>query len=469
MKQLSTKENKRRHFILHGKLWQVIIQITIPLAVYGLFNYLYGFFDLLMVAHIGNNEVASVVFIDEIKNAITAFGAGIAAGGSVIVAKYYGAGEIHEAKKHANTSFVLALIVSLIAGSLMMIFSVPVLKIFNAPQEVIDTGLGYYQIQMLTTSIMAINSVYIGLEKAKGNTKLILLLNVGAMIIKLTISAVFVYGLSLDMMYVALATLIAQFMLMIVALVLMINKNNSFQLNVKFLSFSKKIIIPILLISLPVFAGKFMFSMGKVLINSMAAYYGPIAVAAFGVAMKLGGGPGSIAITFGESESSIVAQNLGNEKLKRAFHTYFWSQLFGIIVAIVGMIVVAFFVDDLIPIFTTNNNPEFIMMVKEIYQFEKWSAITSSSISIVLGLFVGFKLTKTTFTANIIRIFILRLPVLYVMQKMGVDYRALGYVMFISNLGTWIFLVGLMLYFKFKLQKYGYMGLIYDTYVGQNI
>ncbi len=62
--QLSEKENNRRKFILEGNIWKVMIQLTIPLAVYVFFNYLYGFFDLLMVSHIGDNEVASVVFID---------------------------------------------------------------------------------------------------------------------------------------------------------------------------------------------------------------------------------------------------------------------------------------------------------------------------------------------------------------------------------------------------------------------
>ncbi len=461
--KLSQKEERRRQFVLHGKLWKVVLQITIPLAVYGLFNYLYGFFDLLMVSHIGSHEIASVVFIDEIKQAITAFGAGIAAGGAVIVARHYGAGAISEARKSANSSFVLAFLVSMVIGGLMIIFGEPILRLFNAPEEVIATGLGYYRIQMLTTVIMAINSVYIGLEKAKGNTTLILLLNIGAMIIKLSFSALFIYGLSLSMMYVAIATLIAQGLLMIVGLILMTNKRNSFQLNIKYISLSAHIVLPILMISLPVFAGKFLFSMGKVLINSMAAYYGPLAVAAFGVAMKIGGGPGSIAIVFGESESAIIAQNLGNKKLKRAFHTYYWSQLYGIVISVIGIVFIAFFVDQLIPFFTTNSDPLFIQMVKDIYKFEKWSAITSSSIAIVLGLFIGFKMTKVTFFVYIFRIFVLRLPILILMQYIGIDYRALGYTMFISNLGTWLCLLGMMMYFHYRTIKFGFEDMVYKN------
>ncbi|HRX45375.1 MAG TPA: MATE family efflux transporter, partial [Acholeplasmataceae bacterium] len=122
MYTLSKKENKRRNYILQGPLWKVIITISAPLAIYGLFNYLYGFFDLLMVSHIGGNEVASVVFIDEIKNAMMAFGAGIAAGGTVLVARHYGAGDIDEARRHAGSSFLLALTVASIVSIIMLVF-----------------------------------------------------------------------------------------------------------------------------------------------------------------------------------------------------------------------------------------------------------------------------------------------------------------------------------------------------------
>ncbi|HRX45478.1 MAG TPA: MATE family efflux transporter, partial [Acholeplasmataceae bacterium] len=332
-------------------------------------------------------------------------------------------------------------------------------RLLKAPEDMIDAGYGYFNVQILSTSIMAINAVFIGLEKAKGNTKLILWLNVLTMIVKLILSAFFVFILNKGAFHVGLATLIAQGILMVIALVMMTSEKNSFQLRLKELVFQKKYMIPILMISLPVFIGKFLFSFGKVLVNSMAAAYGSLAVAAFGIAMKLGGGPGSVAIIFEESETSIISQNLGNKNLKRAMHTYLYAHLYALIVGGLGLLIVSNMVDMIIPLFTTNTDPIFKDMILDIYFWEKFSVLTSSSIAVITGLFIGFKFTKVAFILNVVRLFVFRLPVLWLLQYPGVGYVALGYVMFISNLSTLFIALTFLIIFVYRIRNDGYMDL----------
>jgi putative MATE family efflux protein len=456
---LSLSEEKRRDFILNGHLSQVLLALTVPLALYGFFNYLYGFFDMIMVSYIGSDELASVVFIDEIKNAILAFGGGIAAAGTVIVAKSYGAGNLEEARKNAASAFSLALIVSLFVALLTVLFGKQALGWLNAPEEIIQIGLDYYDIQMVSTILMAVNSVYFGFEKAKGNTTVILLVNVLAMAVKLILSAIFVYGMGKGIESVAFATLIAQGVLTIVALGVMFGKKNSLQLRWNALKPDRAFLLPILLLSLPVFSGKFMFSFGKVLVNSMAAFYGPLAIAAFGLAMKFNGWAGSIANVFEESETGIIGQNLGAKKLKRAMDTGKKAQFFSLIVCIVGTIFTVLSIDWIVGLFISEENSALRTMAVDIYVWERWSVITSALIVIVSGFFVGFKMSKISFFLNILRIFIFRIPTLWILIRLGVGYVALGYTMFLSN--TLTCLAGEIIFFFFlrKVKNYGYMDL----------
>ena len=457
--KLTPKEKKRRTFILEGPIWKVMIQLTLPLAVYGLFNYLYGFFDLLMVAYIGDSEVASVVFIDEIKQAMTAFGAGIAAGGSVIVARFYGENDILEARKHANASFLIAIFFSLFAVVLAILFGKQLLLLLNASEAMIKAGYTYYIVQMITTGIMAINSVYMGLEKAKGNTKLILILNLIAMIIKLILSAIFVFGYGLGAMYVALATMIGQVVLMIVALFVLFNKNNSLRLSLSSMRLPIIYFKTVLIVALPVITGKFLFSMGKVLINSMAIYYGAAAVAALGIATKIGGAAGSAASVFEESEASVISQNLGKKNLKRAINANKVAHICAILIASVGMILTSIFIDEVIPLFTNSQDPIYFQMIKDIYMYERWSSITSSAIAILGGLFIGFKFTKVSFVLNVSRLFIFRLPLLFLFRYIGIDYVALGYIMFLSNFLTLMVAIVFYQIFMHRLKIDGYQGM----------
>ena len=52
----------------------------------------------------------------------------------------------------------------------MVALGTQILQFLGATPEIIESGLSYYNIQMITTGLVAFNSVFIGIEKAKGNT-----------------------------------------------------------------------------------------------------------------------------------------------------------------------------------------------------------------------------------------------------------------------------------------------------------
>lgn len=453
---LSSREQSRRAFILNGPLSRVILSLTLPLAVYALFNYLYGFFDMIMVSYIGKAELASVVFIDEIKNAVTAFGGGIAAAGTVIVAKEYGAGNIPEARRNASVSFLLAFLVSSLVVFLTLLSGRAGLRFLNAPEEIIEKGIGYYYVQMGSTALMAVNGVFIGLEKAKGNTRLVFVLNIAAMTVKLGLSALFVYGMGLGTLHVALATLIAQGLLMGAGLFVMFGKGNSLQLRFPEMTLKKTYVGPILALAAPVFVGKFLFSFGKVLVNGMAAVYGSLAIAAFGITMKLDGGAGALANVFEESETAIIGQNLGAGKLKRALRTGTLSLIFSILVAVLGTIAVVLSLGWMVPLFVAEEDAALKTMVLDIFRWERYSILTSAIIAVVSAFFIGFKRSNVSFFLNIIRIFLFRIPALLLFIRIGVGHVALGYSMFVSNSLTMIVSLGIFLTFLRRTRAYGF-------------
>ncbi|MFH0992762.1 MAG: MATE family efflux transporter, partial [bacterium] len=245
---LTFREEQRRNFIQNGDLWKVVLFITIPLAVYALFNYLYGFFDIFLVSrYIGTDQVASVMFIDDIKGTIMAIGGGIAAGGTVFIARHYGGGDYEEARRHAGATLVLAVGLSLTIAFLAMGFARPLLRLLAAPETLITDGFGYYLLQMASTVLIAFNAVYMGMERAKGNTKMILMLNIAAMIVKIGLSALFVLALGLGTTFVALATLLAQGMLSVLAFFFLFGRHNSIGIRLADLTIRKQYALPILL------------------------------------------------------------------------------------------------------------------------------------------------------------------------------------------------------------------------------
>ena len=107
-------DEKHRRDVLTGNLWKVVIVVTAPLFLYQLISQFYNLIDQSMVSTISSQSVAAVASVSQIKNLLSSLGGGLAAGGAILVARSYGAGNIEKARKNANVMFTMALIVSLI-------------------------------------------------------------------------------------------------------------------------------------------------------------------------------------------------------------------------------------------------------------------------------------------------------------------------------------------------------------------
>ncbi len=458
--QLTIKEEKRRSYILNGNLWKTVLVLTLPLAIYQLFNFLYGFIDMLLVADLGSSYINSVVFIDEIKSATSAFGGAIAAAGTVMVARHYGANELKEARKNAGNSVLLGLSISTFVIFGMVIFGTPILQFFGATPDMIENGLPYYNVQMITTGLIAFNSVFIGLEKAKGNTKTVLWLNMIVMIIKLILSVLWIKVFNGDLFHLALASLIAQALLTIIGLYIMIHPKNSIRITWRDLNPEWKLMHAILVLAIPVFVGKFLFNMGKVIINGIALLYHPFAVGALGISYKVHNAFSQTANSFEESEMSIISQNIGNKRLDRALKTYGIALVYAASIALFGMIVAYFWQDWMIGLFIRDEIDfvEKFNLTRQIYTFEQFSAITGAVIAATSGMFIAFKKTKVVFWINILRVIILRLPIIWFLYYF-IDPTAtwhVGFVMLFSNSITMILSLIFAIVYIRNVKIYGY-------------
>lgn len=451
----SSKELRLRQYILEEKLWKVILYITYPLAIYSLFNHLYGFLDMVIVAYIGNNQIASVAILSEIQSMITAFGAGIASGGAVIVARHIGANRIEEAKKNASTVFFLAVYVSLFIILLLVPTAKPFLQLLQTPADVIENGLGYFIVQIITTGFITINSVFIGLEKAKANTQKILLLNIVIMSIKLALSITFVYGFGLGILWVSIATMIAQAFLTLFAFMILFNKKNIFRITFSEMRLKWTYVKPILILSLPIFLGRFIFSTGRVIINAMAATYGTVVLSAFSIAQRIGGGGATLAVVTEEAVPTVISQNMGNNRPDRAKKVYPIALFIGVTIGIITVSYGFALKDWIIPLIVNKEtSPEFIEMVVRLFRWEIFSKLTGSIIAITLSMFYGYRHTKISMGMNIVRLFVFRIPVLWAFQTFSaVGFEALGMTMFVSNTSTAVLAVILAIVFYTKMRN----------------
>lgn len=463
-------DEKRREMILKGDLMKTILIICLPLALYSFFNSCYTILDQVICAKISTVAQNAVSSISQIKNAISTFGAGLAAGGGVLVSRLYGAGKVKDAKNASSNLFFLSIIVSGILMLFLIPLAEPIMRLCQVAEDSIKIGVGYFRLQLLELAFVSLNSVFIGLEKAKGNSKIIFKLNILVLFIKLGATCLFIFGFNLkDIIYVELATIIGQVTLTGIGLFYLFNKNNIIKLSFSMMLPKSEYLIPILKLSVPIFIGKFIMSMGKVVVNGMCGNYWNIAtdgliVGTLGVSNNMCGLITSPTNCFEEGESSIVSQNIGNKNIKRALRTFYKTLIVVCIISSIGYLLMRFvLVDQMIEWFTSDDvkSDAYKQMVKEIFVWDSLSIPSLGVTAAVLGLLYGFGKTALSTVLNFSRIGS-RIVILFILHNTSLNNNptlCAGLSMGISNCIILTVSLIFLAIFLIGLKKKGYKGM----------
>lgn len=439
---INEKDLRRREQILNGNLVYAIISICAPIFLYNLFNSFYAVIDAVVVAKIDPVSVSAVAALSQIQHLLSSLGAGVAAGGGIIVARLFGAGDMDDARYHSNQIISISTIVVAILLAICLPFALPIMRLSGVSDEFIAIGTGYFIVQILTLAFMFYNSVFMAMQKAKGNTKIMFWLNILAMIIKLGLSVLFIWVMNKkDIMWVAIATMIGQAVMFGILLFMMLKPDNLLVIRFSEFKPNAEICKKLFSISFPIFLGKFIFSFGKVSVNSMCKMYGPLVVGALGVSNNLNGLATTPINSFEEGTSTMISQNLGAGNQKRALKTFNYSFLMASGLGIVGYILIRFLLQDqLIGLYNQNEMAEgaaeFLALIKSIHRYDSLSILALAVNSAVLGVLYGYGKTKMTMVLNISRVFVFRIPILWYFQTFHkeIGAEAAGLSMGISNI-----------------------------------
>ena len=467
---MASKDEKRREMILKGNLMKTICMICLPLALYQFFNSCYTLLDQIICAHISTTAQNAVSSIGQIKNAISAFGGGLAAGGAVLVSRYYGAGEVHEARYASSNLFFLSILTSIILMLFFIPLAEPLMRLCSIAEDSIKIGVNYFRLQLLELAFVALNNVFIGLEKAKGNSKIIFYLNLMVLGLKLAFTCLFIYGCNFqDIIFVEIATIIGQASLSCIGLFTLFRKKNILRLSFKMILPKKKYMLPILKLSLPIFLGKFVMNLGKVTVNGICGKYwnevtDGLIVGTLGVSNNICGLITSPTNSFEEGESSIVSQNIGNKNLKRALKAFVKTLILASVISIVGYVLMRFvLIDQLVEWFSSSDEKSTVykQMVREIFVWDSLSIIALGINAAVLGLLYGFGKTGLSSILNLSRIGT-RIIVLILLHNINPDLSptfCAGLSMGISNFVILLLSFIFMAIFLISVKRKGFKGL----------
>ena len=437
---LSEKDRKFREFALNGNMWKVILYVCLPLSFFQLFSFLFNILYKMMASHISSTAVSAVAYLSQLQNIVSAVGSGLAVGSTLKISEAYGAGDYDMVKKRMSSLIAICFGIAAIIIA-MLPFTPFLLRMSGTPTEFIDIGTKYFMITMFATVISFFNNVYIAIERSRGNSRRILHLNIGVMTVKLILTALFVYVLNGDITTIAIATVISQSCLLIIAARNLCTGNDAFTFSLKSISLKKIILVPMISISFPVIMEKIAFALGKTVINGMSASYGSTTVGALGISNNINGIDTNLQNGFQDGGASVISQNRGAGNIERSLDAFKKILVFNIFIGFFGWLLLNIFINQISFPFANSVNGmdyEFQNTIIKVFRYDSFGSCLPLGINCsIMALLFGFGKTKLTLLINFCRVFVFRIPVLWALQNFtSLGSESVGIVMATSNVFT---------------------------------
>ncbi len=302
-----------------GSIFKNVVMFAIPLIFSSLLQLLYNAADLVVVSRFaGSAAMGAVGSTGAITNLIVNIGIGFALGASVVVARKFGAKDSHGVFRAVHTSMLMSVVLGIVVCIIGIVASKPLLVLMGTPEgEVLDGAILYMRIIFLGTPAAMVYNFAASILRAVGDTRRPLYILACTGIVNVVLNLILVILVHLDVAGVAIATIAANYLSAIFAVIILLRAETSYKLDVHSLKIYKEELKEIVKVGLPAGIQSSFFSIANSVIQSTVNSFGAAAIAGNAAAGNIEGFIYTTMNAFYQATITGVSQNYGAKNEKR--------------------------------------------------------------------------------------------------------------------------------------------------------
>lgn len=312
---------KQKMDMIHGPIWNKLIQYALPVAATGILEQLFNASDIAIVGNFTGEAktvaVAAVGANSSIIGLLLNFFIGIALGVNVVIANAIGQKDEKTIHKAVHTSVIVAVAGGLLVTVIGELFIGNLLQMLHVPSDVFPYALLYIRIYLLGMPVILLYNFEAAIFRSIGETKIPLQALAISGVLNVLLNLFFVLVLHMTVNGVAIATVIANVVSSLILLVKLMKTDSVIGIHIKELKFHKEIFAKIMRIGLPAGIQSAVFSVANIVIQSAINSLGTIVIAASSAAFNIEIFAYDVLNAFSQACTTFVGQNYGAGKLKR--------------------------------------------------------------------------------------------------------------------------------------------------------
>ncbi|HCW32733.1 MAG: mate efflux family protein [Candidatus Peregrinibacteria bacterium GW2011_GWE2_39_6] len=406
--------------LTEGSIISSIFKLAIPIVFANILQTAYQLVDTFWVGRLGAEAVAAVSLSFPIIFLMISLGGGLAMAGAILVAQYKGKKDLKQVNYISAQTFLMMLFIAALISIIGYFISEPIMKIMGAEANVLPQATSYLQISFIGMISLFGYFVFQSLMRGVGEVKIPVLIVLGTVILNLILDPLFIFGFGPIPGYgvkgAALATIATQSLATLIGLKILITGKYGIHLQLKNFKPDFALIKRMFYLGFPSSVEQSTRALGMAMISFLAASFGTLTIAAYGIGSRILGFIIIPALGFSMATSTLVGQNIGANKIDRAAKINKISSILAFsLLSLIG-IILYFSAEPVTTAFIPNDQT----VIASASLFIKIISLTFGFIGLQMtinGTFRGAGDTVAPMIISIISLWIFQFPLAYALSK----------------------------------------------------
>lgn len=366
-----------------GSIARALILFTVPLVLSGMLQQIFNWVDAFIVGNVeGELALGGIGATTALYNLFVLVITGFTSGLSVLAAQRCGMGEEKKLNKLLFTFVLLLGGVFLVIAVLGIIFTRPILKLLDTPENMLDISAGYLRLILVGVPFLAVYNTYSAILRGLGDSRAPFLSVLVCSVMNAGLDIVLVAGLRYGAAGAAAATAISQGAMTVFILLYTVKKYPTLRFRLRETRAGREETAEGSRFGLPPAIQSGVSSAGSILLQRFMNGFGDQTVAAVTTAYRVDSVLLLPIINFSSGVATVTAQNIGAGNLERAKRVLKTGSYMVAVISLCLSVLIFFAGEYVIAIFGLT--PESVAIGKEFFR-------TVSTCYLVYGLAMTVK------------------------------------------------------------------------------
>lgn len=447
---LNSKKSKKNYDLTTGSVAKTLIAFALPFLFSSFMQAFYGAVDLFVAGRFaGSSAVSAVTIGSQIMYIVTSIVLGLSMGTTVMLGRKMGEQKQKELAEILGNSILIFFVLTIILTPLMLWQTTNLVALVQTPEKAVNEARQYITICSAGIPFIVGYNVISSILRGLGDSRTPMYFIGIACIINVILDFLLTGLFGMGTAGTAYATVTAQAVSFIFALFYIKKHGLPFSFTKKDICWKKSSVKGILTLGVPIASQDFLIQISFMVITVIANERGLVDSAAVGVVEKIIHFAFLVPSSFLSAISAITAQNTGAGKKERSIQTLKYGIYITGGYGILACILFELFPQAFTGFFSTD--PAVIHSGNTYLRSYCIDCFLAGIAFSLNGYLCGINKSLIPFIHNVISIFLVRIPVAYMMSKMFTD--SLFPMGLASPLGSLTSLLIILFYFKVIYKK----------------